>query len=118
MQKGSQAPRPPRQLGNRKAVSYVVPAGAAILLWEDATHEAELPKAREEPERELRPVPVVRRNRDDLTVDELADPVPDLFLLIREQTARVYEVNRPLLPVHSLRCNRHSISSMLYQIPH
>ena len=59
-------------------------------------------------ERELRPVPVVRRNRDDLAVDELADPVPDLFLLIREQTPHVYEVNRPPLPVHSLRCNRHA----------
>src|SRR5919112_3435954 len=44
VQKGSQAPRPPRQLGDRKAVGHVVPSGATILLREDATHEAELPE--------------------------------------------------------------------------
>src|SRR5215204_3712360 len=95
VQKGSQAPGPPRQLGYREAVGHVVPAGAAVLLGEGAAHEAELPKAGKEPERKLRPVPVVRRVRDDLAVHELADPVPDPLLHVREQSIRVYEVNRP-----------------------
>src|SRR5918995_1143472 len=45
VQEGSQAPRSPRQLGYRKAVRYIVPAGTTILLREDAAHEAELPKS-------------------------------------------------------------------------
>src|SRR5215218_8737941 len=113
VQESGQAPRPARQLGDRESVRDIVPSGAAILLGKGATYETELPEAAQKLERELRPVPVVRRCRDDLAVHELADQIPDPFLLIREQTARVYEVNRPLFPVRSLRCNGHQGPSML-----
>src|SRR3954452_23697599 len=112
VQEGGQAPRPARELRDRKPVSDVVPAGTPVFLGESPAQDPELPKPRQQLERKLGPVPVTRRTRDHLTVHELAYPVPDPLLLLREQTPHVHEIHGPPSP-HSLHRNSHAPNSSL-----
>src|SRR3712207_1681896 len=94
VQKSRHRSRTPGQLRYREAVCHVIPPGAAVLLTESAAHDAEFAQSGQELERELSPVPVLGRLRDDLAIDERAYIVPNRLLFLGEEAANVDEIDR------------------------